>query len=98
MDETADASTWKGAVFRPAATRNTGGTFTGARSLETGSPEPEDDASPVSMPVAVEGDPPVTVKGARVKELGASRVPGGTTARIALSFCPLYVAATVTGP
>jgi hypothetical protein len=97
MDETADVVTWNAAVFSPAATDKTGVTCTEGLSLETESAAPEDGAGPVSMTVAVEGDPPVTVKGARVKELGASGVPGGTTVRIALCVCPLYVAATVTG-
>src|ERR1022692_2560323 len=96
MDETEDVVTWNAAVFNPAATDRIGVTWTDGLSLETDSAAPVDGASPVSMTVAVDGEPPVTVKGARVRELGASGVPGGTTVRTVLCVCPLYIPVTFT--
>ena len=97
MVETGDVVTWNAAVFSPAATDRTGVTCTVGLSLETDNAAPEGGAGPVSITVEVDGDPPVTVVGARIKELGASGVPGGTTVRVALCVCPLYDAATLTG-
>jgi hypothetical protein len=97
IDETADVVTWKAAVFSPPATDRTGVTCTEGLSLETDSAAPEDGAGPVNVAVAVDGDPPVTAGGESVKELGARGVPGGSTVKIALCVCPLYVAITFTG-
>jgi hypothetical protein len=65
-------------------------------SLESVSNAPPTGAGPVSKTVAVEEDPPVTTDGPRVRELGANRVPGGTTVISALCVVPLYVAVTFT--
>jgi hypothetical protein len=74
-----------------------GVTCTDGLSLEIDSAAPAAGAGPVSITVATDGAPPVTMAGLRLRKPGASGVPGGTTLTIALWLDPLYVAVTVIG-
>jgi hypothetical protein len=84
--------TLKVALVLPAATVTLAGTLaTEGKLLERGTTVPPDGAGPESVTVPVDGEPPVTVVGFRVRELIVGAVTVSVAVRVVLPRTPFNV-------